>query len=393
MSSTCYDLAQVRADLRDFIGELGYTPFLSEFASFPVDLSTTTAENCVAAVEKHADLFVLVVGGRYGSTMPGHDRSITNVEYLTARRLGVPVYAFVLRSVLEMLPAWKDNPTGDFSRFVESPKVFEFVEELRGAGGVWVFSFDRAQDIVATLREQLAVLAKELLDLRRKVVARPFSPTLGLLAPTALRLALEQPPQWEIRLFHAVLADELERRRSRRFDLLHGLDSSKAETLDERELPCRISPTARRLAAFIGATMQVIDSALPAAMGPPGTPGDAEELVFSAQRLAACYEDVLDVALDVRHLRVDEETNESRIILAELARVTEEQLGAIESFAAELGNSLHAYLAGALPKDTTSVRVVLTIPPAKLDGLNAAMRSLCARYGIEYNVGVEEDER
>ena len=35
ISSTCYDLSQVRPDLRDFISGLGYNPMMSEQKSFP----------------------------------------------------------------------------------------------------------------------------------------------------------------------------------------------------------------------------------------------------------------------------------------------------------------------------------------------------------------------
>ena len=37
ISSTCYDLSQVRQDLRDFISGLGYNPMMSEQNDFPID--------------------------------------------------------------------------------------------------------------------------------------------------------------------------------------------------------------------------------------------------------------------------------------------------------------------------------------------------------------------
>ena len=47
VSSTFYDLRQVRADLADFLGKtLGYTPLLSELDSFPIDPGIDTIENC-----------------------------------------------------------------------------------------------------------------------------------------------------------------------------------------------------------------------------------------------------------------------------------------------------------------------------------------------------------
>jgi Domain of unknown function (DUF4062) len=67
ISSTFYDLAQVRADLLDFLqNEVGYRPLLSEHKSFPVDPDADTVENCKRRVERDADIFVLIIGGRYG---------------------------------------------------------------------------------------------------------------------------------------------------------------------------------------------------------------------------------------------------------------------------------------------------------------------------------------
>lgn len=67
VSSTCYDLAQVRADLSAFIEGYGFTPMLSETSSFPINPDSTTVENCRRAVHEHADILVLIVGGRYGA--------------------------------------------------------------------------------------------------------------------------------------------------------------------------------------------------------------------------------------------------------------------------------------------------------------------------------------
>jgi hypothetical protein len=67
VSSTSYDLDQIRADLKQFIEGFGYEAVLSEYPSFPIDPDMRTVENCLRAVDQHADVFVLVVGGRYGS--------------------------------------------------------------------------------------------------------------------------------------------------------------------------------------------------------------------------------------------------------------------------------------------------------------------------------------
>src|SRR6266496_4813252 len=106
VSSTCYDLQQVRADLKDFIESLGLQPIMSDYNSFPVEPEINAIENCLKVVNEFADLFVLIVGGRYGSAND-QGKSVTNMEYLRARAKGIPVYAFVQKSILNILPVWK----------------------------------------------------------------------------------------------------------------------------------------------------------------------------------------------------------------------------------------------------------------------------------------------
>ena len=127
ISSTYYDLRQVRADLEQFLTrDLGYQALLSEFPSFPVDPDKTTIENCRARVEQNADILVLVIGGRYGSVDAPSDKSVTNLEYLAARAKGIPIYAFVEKRTLGALTLWEANP--------DSGCGFEKTGYLQGSG-------------------------------------------------------------------------------------------------------------------------------------------------------------------------------------------------------------------------------------------------------------------
>src|SRR5438034_1299966 len=71
VSSTCYDLSQVRLDLKRFIEGFGYEAVISEHPAFPVNPQVGTVINCVNAVRDRADLFVLIVGGQYGTAVDG----------------------------------------------------------------------------------------------------------------------------------------------------------------------------------------------------------------------------------------------------------------------------------------------------------------------------------
>jgi len=209
VSSTFYDLGQVRSDLLDFLQDgLGYGPLLSEFSSFPVDPDADTIENCRRRVEQNADVLVLIIGGRYGSVDSESGKSITNLEYLTARAKGIPIYVFIDRRILAVLPVWRSNRDGDFSDVVDSNQLFEFVEQVRSTDLVWTHDFDRAQDIVSALRFQFAHLMQEGLRWRMKMRDQPLALQENLRGE-ALRLALERPKAWEYLLFGQVLSDEV----------------------------------------------------------------------------------------------------------------------------------------------------------------------------------------
>src|SRR5947209_15106936 len=94
VSSTFFDLAQVRDDIRTTITELGHEALLNEYPSFPVNPSIDTIENCKKAV-RSSDFFVLIIGGRRGSLDPVSGKSITNVEYDAALQSGIDCFIFV----------------------------------------------------------------------------------------------------------------------------------------------------------------------------------------------------------------------------------------------------------------------------------------------------------
>src|SRR5580692_2391021 len=138
VSSTCFDLNQIRADLRGFLSDMGFDPILSEAPAFPVNPHISPVENCLRAVKEKADIFLLIIGARYGSENES-GKSITNLEYLEAKAKGIPVYVFVLKQILHLLPIWRVNPNANYTNVVDTPKVFEFLDTLRSSQNHWVF--------------------------------------------------------------------------------------------------------------------------------------------------------------------------------------------------------------------------------------------------------------
>ena len=224
VSSTCYDLRQIRADLREFLERSGFVAVLSESNGFPIAPDASILDNCLRAVEQRADIFVLIIGGRHGSVTE-QGRSITNLEFLRAKAADIPVYIFVERRVLAALPLWITNPNGDFTSVVDTPKVFEFISSIRDSGNHWVFAFNTAQDICDTLRTQFSYLFREALELRCRVYGRStvVPSSLAHLRGELMRLLIERPRAWEYLFFARALEEELEKCSDLRLDWQHGV--------------------------------------------------------------------------------------------------------------------------------------------------------------------------
>ncbi|WP_422009071.1 DUF4062 domain-containing protein [Reyranella sp.] len=177
LSSTCYDLAEVRDSLESFMAGAGMQPCLSEHGDvfFHPDLHTHVS--CVSEIS-NCQLFVLIVGGRFGGKYVADPaKSIVNAEYAAARELGLPVFAFVKREVLDDHRLYQKNKNNKAIDQIEFPsiekqeharQIFEFIDHVRLAktnNGITSFEFTR--DIEDLLRKQWAGMLFEALQQRR----------------------------------------------------------------------------------------------------------------------------------------------------------------------------------------------------------------------------------
>lgn len=307
VSSTFYDLRHVRADLRHFIGdELGLTPLLSELPSFPVDPDLNTIENCRARVEKDADIMVLVIGGRYGSVDLDSDRSVTNLEFLAAREKGIPIYVFVEKSILALLPVWRANPTADFAAVADTPRLFEFIESVRTQDRVWTFPFETAADIVGTLRVQLAYLFFDSLQLRQRLSGATLPRYLESIGPRALRIALEKPRGWEHRLFFETWVDEVESRADLVKMYQDRLTLERAEWVPAANASEWLLTRLHELQGLVNSANHLVNVAVPEAFGAPGEPGDPERIIWVSQMLGLALDRMLNWGSHTRCARLGE---------------------------------------------------------------------------------------
>ena len=337
ISSTCYDLSQSRQDLKDCIIEMGHIPVMSENMDFPINPLESAQENCIEAVKKEADIFVLVIGNRYGYQIES-GQSITNLEFLTAVQKGIPIYTFTLKSMIHVLPLWKKNPKSDFSEYVDDTKVFEFIEDVRSKRVLWNFEFESAQDIKEILKSQLSILLNESLSERLALKASSADDYLSSLSSKALNILLKKSDSYEMRLFLQMMSDEINKYVFEKNDCnysifikkgailkdVHSCTTWQSEKLDELEQAVDM--------------LNNLFSAYEYYYGEPGAPADIKGLYYVAMRYGELYRFLLHWVMDVKSAVVCEECKDmldafSQLpmsVITQLEKFPEESLAIIE---------------------------------------------------------------
>lgn len=359
VSSTCYDLSQIRKDLEDGIREMGHEPMLSESKDFPVDPLLTSEENCINAVRNYADVFVLIIGNRYGYKLES-GKSITNTEYLTAINKGIPVYTFSLKQMVNILPVWKHNRGGDYSHIVDDNKVFEFLEDVREKRSKWNFEFESAQDILSIFKSQMSILFRSSLNSWLRLGgSKPIYPED--LSARSLKLLVEKPEAYEYRLFFQMLQDEVEKYHYLKKDCDHAIHIQSGIFLNESK---QYLDWQRNKLTQLHESLDVLNklfTVLAQYMGEPGVPSDIDGLHYVAKRIGDYYANLLNWVFDVRSAFVPEVFHPLKDLVAKLPLLAIQTLEEWPSTSLQkIESSLRALSEGSLKKGS-EINLVLKL--------------------------------
>jgi hypothetical protein len=279
ISSTCIDLNQIREDLRNSVLELGHQPYLSEYTSFPVIPNLTNLENCKRNVHENTDIFILIIGGRYGSLDDKSNKSIINLEYDCAKQYGIESFIFVDETILSILPFWEKNPDSNFSNYVDSTEVFRFIQGIKNEQK-WIFSFKKASEIISTINEQLSVYLKYLIDKKRSNRLEPL-PEFKDETTRAKQIALDKPEFWEYLLTDELLRSKLSVIKNNFIDLNQGLIFKKHKLVSSEEFLGTKFKDLKSLINLFGTVTKKLEKS----WGKPGEAGDAIEIKVAVERL------------------------------------------------------------------------------------------------------------
>jgi hypothetical protein len=381
ISSTCYDLKQIRTDIKGFFeDQLGYDILLSEYSTFPLDPNIGTLNNCLRVVDERADIFVLVVGCRYGSvTESGH--SITNMEYLRAKAKGIPIYTFVDKKILNVLPLWRDNSESNFQSTVDTPKLFEFVDSFRNNDGIWSFGFEMAQDIIDTLRNQLGYLFYDSLEFRQKTITRKFSKKILGLDGICFQTVLLRPVAWEYKLFGQVLASGLNELSDKRRDFNYSFTLTSVKRLQTfNELFDYITSKSEQLLRSISYISTLIYETIPDAFGAPGVDGDPDYIIYAANKLVEIYGSIIDWSLDFNTIMTEEDF---RGLAKSFSKMCDVTLSDIERFSSEFSEMTRKIPDNISDENLTmKFNITLSLSEPNTDDFYCEIKKLQQKFGI-----------
>lgn len=175
ISSTFYDLRQIRSELDKFIMNLGYEPIRNEEGDIPYGKEEELQKYCYREIE-NVDILISIIGNRYGSPAVTDDKekeySVTQREIKTAYERNKQVYIFIDKNVLTEYETYLLNKKNkDITyKYVDNKNIYKFIEEVKS----WshnnnIKDFETADDITKYLKEQFAGLFKQYMDDRSKV--------------------------------------------------------------------------------------------------------------------------------------------------------------------------------------------------------------------------------
>lgn len=185
ISSTDYNLKDLRAELARFLSELGYKPFLSSAEGFP-DSSPILEpwESCIPVLEK-SFVMVLIIDGRYGDGLkwPNYKEyfadikiSPTHGEYIFAHRNRKRMLVFIRKSLMPHYQSYRtvmkkcdfDKTNAEKLLTPTLPEyvtfqTLDFINEVKTSKPIpWINEFE---DITSVKREIQKKMLNELAEL------------------------------------------------------------------------------------------------------------------------------------------------------------------------------------------------------------------------------------
>lgn len=171
ISSTFYDLRQIRSDIDLFIETLGYEAIRNEEGDIPYGKEEALEEYCYNEI-KSIDILISIIGGRFGTEAKQNAYSISQTELRKALKEKKQVYIFIDKNVLSEYETYQLNKDKEDIKykFVDNIKIYQFIEEVKNLNANNnIKGFETATEITRYLKEQFAGLFQRFLEGQSKI--------------------------------------------------------------------------------------------------------------------------------------------------------------------------------------------------------------------------------
>lgn len=171
ISSTFYDLQQIRANIDQFIVDMGYESVRNEDGDIPYGNDERLEEYCYKEI-RNVDILVNIIGGRYGSSSSKTDYSITQQELRTALEENKQVYIFIQKDVFYEYRTYQLNKDiKDIKyKYASDVRIYKFIEEIYNLPvNNNIKEFETSSDITRYLKSQFAGLFQRFLEEQTKI--------------------------------------------------------------------------------------------------------------------------------------------------------------------------------------------------------------------------------
>ena len=176
ISSTFYDLRQIRVELDKFIEGLGYEPVRNEEGDIPYGKDEALQAYCYKEIA-NIDVLVSIIGSRYGSAgiikEKEQEYSVSQLELKTALKEDKQVFVFIDKNVFTEYETYILNKNNEnvIYKYVDNVNIYKFIEEIKALPhNNNIKGFETAEDITSYLREQFAGLFKQFMLDNKRVI-------------------------------------------------------------------------------------------------------------------------------------------------------------------------------------------------------------------------------
>lgn len=171
ISSTCYEMDNVRETLKNCIEQMGHKAIMCESMYYADGL---TAEAACYENVKNCDLIVHIIGKHFGSPATNDKAySVAQKELKTALEEKKPKIVLIPRDVQNDFTLYCNNTQSARKRIAytsvkrkDAEKLFCFIKQIRTELNIPMFTYDSLGDLQQVIKNQLSGLFKEKLDNR-----------------------------------------------------------------------------------------------------------------------------------------------------------------------------------------------------------------------------------